>query len=894
MSFLHFYLLGGLTLVAAPVLIHLVTREKPKHLLFPAFRFLRQKYHSNRRKLRLHHLLLLLLRMLLIALLCLALARPLLHADRVNILGFGTTNQSVAVVLLFDTSSSMEYERGGLTRLEDARRRALELLEELPPGSRVAVLDSAERGGEFLDRPGPIRERIQALTVRPANGPATRLFDRAFQMLDDLKKEYDGVSEPPPRYLFVFSDRTRPSWDPTDARSLKAREGINSVYVDVGVKEPEDLAIERVEVDPPSVPPGGTVRVRAFIRATGKRADRKVACHLDDDRVRVQEQVVQVEPGTTRAVTFEYRAAAAEGKAGEDDLKEGAHWATVRLEGTDRLPFNNQRFATFTVRKGRKVLVLVDRLWQSTPEQLKDDVLPIALRVLGFTTTVRPVAALNDIPLGEYDVVCLFQIDNAKRALWEKLLEYVEGGGKLAVVPGGSHVVADTYRLPEALKLLPGELSGPVNNDDGVEWEFAPSNKSPLMAPFLTFQRERGDVDFTKPKQHPRAFRYWKVKPREDARVVTRYRDGDHSPALLERDIKQGRVLLFTSKLDGRRDRPDLKRKERRWHNYWTNSFGLVLADICFRSLAGDNMAVEWSFICGETITLGIPAELAGATFTLSGPGLPPQGVILNVPPADDTGKAGRSLPITRAVQPGNYAVTATREGKTRPFERFSLNVRPEESQLTPQVPKEEIEQALGEGSLLPVEHNLSLREAINNKPQPIELLPWLMLLLLVFLAIENLVANRRRDTPAPEGAQPEAQARGIEARSASEGILSLALRASMWAALGAFTGGALGLLRGGYDGVLKGAVLTALLGAAHGLVVVARFGPRDGAILGALLGSFVGVLYGCVILAPAAVFGGLFGVLVGMVVGGGLMGLDGWFVGVRTQSLTPAEGRTR
>src|SRR5215469_13163354 len=109
MSFLHFYLLGGLALVAAPVLIHLVTREKPKHLLFPAFRFLRQKYHSNRRKLRLHHLLLLLLRMLLIALLCLALARPLLHADRVNILGFNTTNQSVAVVLLFDTSPSMEY-----------------------------------------------------------------------------------------------------------------------------------------------------------------------------------------------------------------------------------------------------------------------------------------------------------------------------------------------------------------------------------------------------------------------------------------------------------------------------------------------------------------------------------------------------------------------------------------------------------------------------------------------------------------------------------------------------------------------------------------------------------------------------------------------------------------
>src|SRR5438876_11414053 len=135
-----------MALAAAPILIHLVTREKPKHLRFPAFRFLVQKYHSNRRKLRLHHLLLLLLRMLLIAALCFALARPRLHSELPRFLG-GT--QPVEVVLIVDTSSSMEYERGELTRLADARRRALELLEELPQESRIALLDSADVGGQF-------------------------------------------------------------------------------------------------------------------------------------------------------------------------------------------------------------------------------------------------------------------------------------------------------------------------------------------------------------------------------------------------------------------------------------------------------------------------------------------------------------------------------------------------------------------------------------------------------------------------------------------------------------------------------------------------------------------------------------------------------------------------
>ena len=882
MSFLHLYLLGGLALVAAPVLVHLVTREKPKHLLFPAFRFLRQKYHSNRRKLRLHHLLLLLLRMLLIALLCFALARPRLHADR---LPFGISqDQAVAVVLLFDTSSSMEYERGGITRLEDAKRRALELLDELPPGSRVAVLDSAERGGEFLDRPGPIRERIQGLTIRPANGPITRLFDRAYKLLADLEKESDGVSEPPPRHLYIFSDRTRPCWDATDVSQLKRPEGVTSVFVDVGVREPEDLAIERVEVDPPSVPPGGTVQVRAYIRATGKRADRKVACHLDDDAEGVQEQVVQVEPGTTRTVTFEYKAAAAE-RPGDGGLKTGSHWAVLRLEGTDRLPFNNVRFATFTVRPGRKVLFLVDRFGRSSQEDIKDDTLPLALDVLGFTTTIRPVSAAARLGLKDlkrYDVVCLFQIANPNEPLWRKLLEYVQDGGKLTVVPDSGFSVKESYNSPAARRLLPGTFEAPPKfSAEGIPWEFSPSNKSALIAPFLMFQRERDDVDFVRPAGRPLVYRYWKVKPAAGARVVTRYRDADGSPALLERDVKQGRVLMFTSKLDGRWE----GKPQRQAHNYWTSSFGLVLTDVCFRALAGDNMAVEWTFVCGETVDLGVPAELADALFTLRGPGLPPQGVVLNVPAADDPGKVGRRLPITRAVLPGNYAVLAARQGQAKTFERFSLNVRPEESQLTPQVPKEEIEAVLGPDSLLPVEHNLSLRDAINSKPQPIELLPWLMLGLLLFLALENLMGNRRRDTPAPEGPKPPEEAPLAGRR--------MVVQLLLWAALGAVSGGVLGLLRGGYGGVLAGAILTALLGVAHGLVVVARFGPRDGAILGGLLGSLVGVLYGCVILAPSAVFDGLFGVLVGLIVGAGLMGLDGWFIGVRTQPLT-TEGRAR
>src|SRR5207237_2748613 len=68
-------LVGGL-LVAIPVVLHLIMRQKPKQLLFPALRFIHERRLANQRRLRLRHWLLLALRCGAIGLFALALARP--------------------------------------------------------------------------------------------------------------------------------------------------------------------------------------------------------------------------------------------------------------------------------------------------------------------------------------------------------------------------------------------------------------------------------------------------------------------------------------------------------------------------------------------------------------------------------------------------------------------------------------------------------------------------------------------------------------------------------------------------------------------------------------------------------------------------------------------------
>ena len=49
MDFIHPGLLAGGLLAALPIVLHLMMRQKPKHIEFPALRFVQAKQTSNRR-----------------------------------------------------------------------------------------------------------------------------------------------------------------------------------------------------------------------------------------------------------------------------------------------------------------------------------------------------------------------------------------------------------------------------------------------------------------------------------------------------------------------------------------------------------------------------------------------------------------------------------------------------------------------------------------------------------------------------------------------------------------------------------------------------------------------------------------------------------------------------
>ena len=214
MTFVFPVLLGGLALAGIPVLLHLIVRRKPKRLPFPAFRFLVQQQRSNLRKLRLRHLLLLALRVFLIVAMCLLLARPRLFQRVLGLDG----ERPVSAVFVLDTSASMEYQRSdGVSRLEEAVQNARNLLDELPAGSKVAIIDTADakpdQAAEWLPL-DKARQRLGELKIRYANASLAPALLRGLTIIDQPDPDKGGQSGPPrTRLLAVFSDRTRACWD---------------------------------------------------------------------------------------------------------------------------------------------------------------------------------------------------------------------------------------------------------------------------------------------------------------------------------------------------------------------------------------------------------------------------------------------------------------------------------------------------------------------------------------------------------------------------------------------------------------------------------------------------------------------------------------------------------
>lgn len=241
MNFVHAGLaIAGLAAVAIPIIIHLLFRQRRRPIEWGAMRFLLEAYRRSRHRMRLEQWLLLAVRCLILALLGLALARPLL-SDSTLPLGPG----SRVVYLVIDNGlASTVTDATGATALERHRQAATSIINALTASDRVALVSAARPIEALVDPPAVDHAAVLARLGEMKSIHTPTDIDAALNRVREsiaLRKD-----DPSPAFVYLLSDFLSGSADVT--RPLGARLGGGDRPVTLIASSPAADGVRNVQV----------------------------------------------------------------------------------------------------------------------------------------------------------------------------------------------------------------------------------------------------------------------------------------------------------------------------------------------------------------------------------------------------------------------------------------------------------------------------------------------------------------------------------------------------------------------------------------------------------------------------------------------------------------------
>lgn len=533
--FQNLLMLAGLGGVMVPLVLHLLARSRCRSVDWGATLFLPQSRPDQRRVARLREHGLLLLRMTMIALLALAMARPVLDGGS----GWVAEESGATAVLVVDCSGSMGYDEFGRTRMEAARDVALQILAGLRKGDSVALLTA---GGEKADELAEPTVNHQAVAARVARLRASRgradvggALRRAAEIF-----EKSGAAN---RELYLVCDRQAANWDDAAGdpsgevrRRLEGNGRFRGVVVPVGASGADNVAVESVEVHRPPLIRGQPNELLVRVRNDGPvpRSNLMLMCSWDG-----QFHSAAVHVGADSSATV---------KVPVNAERVGPHVFAAELQSSG-LTEDDRLQATFDAVEPIRVLAVSDGGAQPSPDDayfIKAALMPFA----GSGSEVSDLAAVEVVPAEQwnpaaadaYQVLILSNVASLSAERIRAVETFVARGGSVLVALG-DRVDSEQYnRLlhRDGAGFLPAELDGAVASERHVA-----VIESDAGGPLSNVLRELSVAART-----VRVRQYVRVRPSEaGSRVPARYDNGD--PFLVESEFGHGRVVLMTTALDG-------------------------------------------------------------------------------------------------------------------------------------------------------------------------------------------------------------------------------------------------------------------------------------------------------------------------------------------------------
>jgi len=360
-NFLNPLYLFALAAVAVPILIHIFSRRRVPEVPFSTIRFLSRSDRRSMMRINVRRLLLLLLRILAVALVALAFARPVVRGSLAALFPAGGSR---AACILLDRSFSMGVEGEGGVAFDRGVARLAAILDNLERGDAVSVVlfDTASE----IVYEGEIEKEavLEALrNARPSWG-GTDLRNAAATGERILAGSRRDVRE-----LYIISDFQKTALGRAAARSETGapeapdRDGagipaareksraalpVRAFLLPVQAKVAANVSIESVVVPSVALHKGETAELGIVLRNRSRELAAKFPLEVSIAGRRVMEKEIEMLPDNyvTETVVFPV---------------ERSGWIDgVVKKRSDRLPADDTRYFALNVRDRTRVLLLAD------------------------------------------------------------------------------------------------------------------------------------------------------------------------------------------------------------------------------------------------------------------------------------------------------------------------------------------------------------------------------------------------------------------------------------------------------------------------------------------------------------------------------------------------------
>ena len=416
MSFLQPWLLWGLPLIALPIVIHLINQRRFQTIQWAAMMFLMAAHRMARGYSRLRQWLIMLFRMLAIAGLLFAVARPLASGW----LGLAAGGQADTTIVLLDRSPSMQ-QRGtgtGDSKLETGKQQLVQTLQTLG-STRWVYIDSTAHEPQEIDSP-------QAILNLPSATPASAPADLPLMLQaahDYIRDNRSGRTE-----IWICSDLRENDWTAESSRwstlrdaFLEFPQGVRFHLLAYSQLPSTNTSIRVTDVKRQVTTDGAELLVSLKISREGSDSDKiNIPVEFDIEGAR---SVLNVELNGPATEIKDHRIPL------ERTQERG--WGRVSIPA-DANPADDDFYFAFDNPPPRKTLIIAEEPQVERPLQLAASIPPEP----SFVCEAE-VLGLEQLQLVEWDQISLvlWQAPLPTGAEAELVQTYIDRGGQIVFMP---------------------------------------------------------------------------------------------------------------------------------------------------------------------------------------------------------------------------------------------------------------------------------------------------------------------------------------------------------------------------------------------------------------------------------------------------------------------------